>query len=503
MPTDRTGPPKLERVPTGIPGLDTVLHGGFLRGGIFIIEGSPGAGKTILGNHICFNHVAAGGRALYVTLLAENHARMLLHIGQLGFFEETIIPDRLYYISAFRVLEQEGLSAVLTLLRREIHAHAATVLVLDGLSAIEDAAGTRREFKKFVHELQAQAAISDCMMLLLTGASQGAGEHTLVDGVIELQTRLYGRRAERVLQVHKLRGSGYLRGEHSFRISTEGINVYPRTEAMLAHPSVADKVSGSPIPTGIAQLDRMMGGGFPQHSTALLIGPPGVGKTTLGLHFLSGCSRDDPGLLFGFYETPPAIRDKAKVLGLPLDQLIAKGHVEIIWQPTTEGLIDETCGRLLAEAARRGVRRLFIDGLQGFDKLAPDPQRLHHILSAFSSEFRGRGISTLYTAEADLIGPVLGLPLSGLSLQGISCIAEIILVMRYVELRSELHRMLSVLKVRDAEINSALHRFVISRSGIVIDPDSAAAENILAEATRQGGHRGPGGASAAGHGSEE
>ena len=108
------------------------------------------------------------------------------------------------------------------------------------------------------------------------------------------------------------------------------------------------------------------------------------------------------------------------------------------------------------------------------------------IFSAFSSEFRGLGVSTLYTAESDLIGPVLGLPLSGLSLQGVSCIAEIILVARYVELRSRLHRMISVLKVRDSEIDSALHEFTITKNGIVIAPDSATAETILAEAAGQG-----------------
>ena len=81
--------------------------------------------------------------------------------------------------------------------------------------------------------------------------------------------------------------------------------------------------------------------------------------------------------------------------------------------------------------------------------MAPERERLGHIFSAFSSEFRGLGVSTLFTAESDLIGPVLGLPLSGLSLQGVSCIAEIILVTRYVQLRSQLHRMISVLKVRD------------------------------------------------------
>jgi circadian clock protein KaiC len=485
MGTDQTSRPELERMPSGVPGLDTIVRGGFIRGGLFIIQGPPGAGKTILGHQICFGHIRAGGRALYATLLAENHARMLLHIGQLGFFDRTAIPDRLYYISAFRALEEQGLAGVLDMLRREVHARDAGVLIIDGWSAVEEAAASGREYKKFIHELQAQATIADCTVLL-TGVRPIAAEHTLVDGVVELQTKLYGRRAERSLEVHKLRGTGYLRGAHSYRITGDGIVVYPRTEALLGHPSVSDRVTGPAVSTGLAQLDRMMGGGFPHHCTGLLIGPPGIGKTTLGLHFLSQCSAENPGLHFGFYETPATILDKAQALHLPVERLIRQGHVEVIWQPTTEGLLDEICDRLIDAVRRLGIRRLFIDGLQGFDRLAPEPKRLGHIFSAFSSEFRGLGISTLFTAESDLIGPVLGVPLSGLSLQGVSCIAEIILVTRYVELRSRLHRMISVLKVRDAEINSALHEFTIGQTGIVIAADSTSAENILAAAAQQG-----------------
>lgn len=481
----------LERLPSHVPGLDTITRGGFFRGGIFIIQGAPGAGKTILAHQICFGHASAGGRAVYATLLAENHARMVQHVGQLGFFDTGAIPDRLYYISAFRMLEEGGLAGVLDVLRHEIGAHNATVLIIDGWSAAEEAAGSGREFKKFIHELQAQATIADCTVFLLTGVRAVAAEHTLVDGVVELQTRVYGRRAERSLEIHKLRGTGYLRGAHSYRITDDGIVVYPRTEALLAHPSVSDQVTGPVVSTGLNQLDRMMGGGFPHHCNALLIGPPGIGKTTFGLHFLSQCSAENPGLHFGFYETPATILDKAQALHLPVEQHIRQGHVEIMWQPTTEGLVDEICDRLIKAVRRRGIRRLFIDGLQGFQRLAPEPDRLAYIFSGFSSEFRGLGISTVFTSESDLIGPLFGLPLSGLSLQGVSCIAEIILVTRYVEVRSELHRMISVLKVRDAQINSALHEFTIGQTGIVIAPDSATAERILTEAARQGQELGP------------
>ena len=128
---------RLDKIPSGIEGLDVILRGGVFQGGITIVQGNPGAGKTILGNQLCFNHVAAGGRALYVTLLAENHSRMLLHIGALSFFRIEVVADHLSYLSAFPVLEAEGVRGLLNLLRREVRVHKATLLVLDGLVAAE------------------------------------------------------------------------------------------------------------------------------------------------------------------------------------------------------------------------------------------------------------------------------------------------------------------------------------------------------------------------------
>jgi circadian clock protein KaiC len=476
---------RIELLRSGIDGLDSVLNGGFPKGGISIIQGTPGAGKTILGNQLCFHHVSQGGRALYVTLLAENHARMLQHMGQLSFFDAGMIPERLYYISAFGVLEEQELKGLLDLLRREVQARDVSLLVLDGLVSVEETAASSREFKKFIHELQAQATLTDCTMFLLTGAPTKpiSAEHTMVDGVLELRSELYGRRAERDLEVHKMRGIGVIRGRHSMRITNDGVEVYPRLEALLSVPSVRGQISGGSISTGLRELDEITGGGLPCCSTTLLVGAAGVGKTTLGLHFLSQCTPKAPGLLIGFYETPDALVLKAEQLKLPLRKLIDSGVVEVLWQPTTEGVIDQIGHRLLDALRRRHVKRLFIDGIGGFQRLAAESERLGPIFAAFNNEFCSRGVTTIYTAEADVGGGVdVSMPLAGLSLQGVSPVAQNILLMRYVELRSRIHRMISALKVRDHRIEPTMYVYTITGKGIRIDTDADRAEAILLEA---------------------
>src|ERR1051325_8568149 len=145
---------------------------------------------------------------------------------------------------------------------------------------------------------------------------------------------------------------------------------------------------------------------------------------------------------------------------------------------------------MLDAVKRRHVRRLFIDGLEGFERLTTDRERLGHVFAALSNELSALGVTTLYTAEAEAIGPVSGLPLSHVPLQGVSCIAEIILVMRYVELRAHLHRVLAVLKVRDSIIDPAFHRFTITGNGITIEEGADGAEQILTEPDKQNTFRG-------------
>src|ERR1700738_3328685 len=382
----------LDRVPTGIPGLDTVLRGGFLKAGIYIVRGEPGSGKTIFGKQFCFNHAAAGHHAIYVTLLAETHDRMMQHMQTMSFFEPARIPDGLYYVNGFRVLEEDGIKGFINLLRREIRTQNATLLVLDGLIVTEESSGSDPEFRKCILELQAHIAIEGCTALLLTNDRRNTyhPEDTMVDGLIELHDVLFGTQAERELEVRKLRGTDALRGRHSFRITDGGIVVYPRIEALLARPSAVDQWPDERCATGVNQLDAMIGGGIPRGTTTLVLGASGSGKTSLGLHFLSQSSAQDPGLFFGFYETPLRLRVKAAGLGIKLDGLIEQGHLEILWHPPTEDILDALGNRLLDAVRRRRVKRLVIDGLLGFQEIAADrPHRIGRFLTGTAEEPRG------------------------------------------------------------------------------------------------------------------
>lgn len=492
---------EIARMPSHVPGLDAVLCGGFLQGGLYMVQGPPGAGKTVLASQILYGRAAAGACALFITVLGENHGRMLAHLRPMRFFDPSAIPDRVAYVSAYQALEDEGPKGLLTLLRREVLAHKATLLVLDGLSAIEAKVEAGFEMKRFTHELQTLASVADCTMFLLTTSdAASAPERTMVDGLVELRQHPHGARNERRIVVHKLRGSASLEGEHAFRITREGVAVFPRIEALLARPSRGDPPPRARVSSGIASLDVMLGGGIPGATMTALAGPSGAGKTTLALQFLSRCSVDEPGLLLGFYEPPERLRLKAATMGFDLAAAEQQGIVELLWFPIGEHILDELAHRLLDAVQRRGVRRLVIDGVSGFQQAALEPERIVRFWSALSNELRALGVTTVHTLEMpDPVGTDSRVPANE-----ISALAEVIVLMRHVELRSRLHRLMSLFKVREGAFDPRVRTFAIGDAGITVGepftgveavPDTMAREAAAgaSEASPEGNDQGPSG----------
>lgn len=466
----------LDRVPTGIAGLDAVLKGGLFAGTAYIVRGAPGAGKTILANQACFHHVRQGGRALYVTLLAESHGRMLQHMGGLSFFDPAALPDRLAYISGFRILQEAGLPGLLDLLRREVRARRATLLIVDGLLAMGDTAAEDVALRKFIHGLQVHASTQGCLALLLMNGSRSEHhpEHTMVDGLIKLGDERVGDYRQRALEVLKFRGSAFLQGRHAFSITRDGIVLYPRIEALLAGAQ-ATGVRPGRVSLGVPALDAMLGGGMPPDSSTLLLGAPGSGKTTLGMHYMALSSEQEPGLYYGFYETPPEMLANAARIGCDLRGLQERGHLEIQWQPAAEQILDDVGGRLLEAVRRRGVRRLFLDGAGALMQTAVHRDRVSTFMAALSREFRALGVTTLYTAEtANLVGPNLEAPLLG-----VSAAADNMILLRYVELHARLYRLLSILKTRSSGFDTRLREFRVTDRGIELLDTFEGAHAIL------------------------
>ena len=461
-------PPLLQRIPSGVLGLDAVLDGGFLQGGTYIVAGMPGTGKTILGNQICFHHVSQGGRVVYVTLLAETHGRMLAHLRGLAFFSEEPLASALHYVSAYRVLTQEGLKGLLELLRQLIREHRATMLVLDGLVSASASAPNELAFKEFVHELNTLVSVIGCTTFLLTNGHSPKDvhpEHTMVDGLIELTDELIGVRAVRELIVRKFRGSGHLRGRHVFQISQQGITVYPRAEAMLSDPIAIPGEYKTRVPVGVPALDEMLHGGLLRGSATLLMGPSGSGKTLLGLQFLAeGVAKGEPCLYFGFYESPPRLVGKGQGIGLDLLGGVKSGLLEMIWQPPVELVLDALAVNILAAIKRRGVHRLLVDGLMGFKESTVHTERINRFFAAFTNELRALEVTTVFTEEMRMLfGPEVETPVKGLS-----ALVENHLFLRQLEWKGELRRVLAILKTRESGHDPALRELIIGDRGIQI-----------------------------------
>jgi circadian clock protein KaiC len=474
------------RVDTGVPGLDTILNGGLFKGGVYIVEGAPGSGKTILGNQICFHRAGQGDSTIYITLLAESHTRMIAHLRGMDFFRAELIASAIYYISAFKVLEESGLDGLLKSIREATSARKASFVVLDGLVSAEEFAPSPRAFKKFIHELQTISGMTGCTVLLLSSTERSAGfrpEHTMVDGLIELGDTAVGVQSLRHVVVRKMRGTRQLRGRHALEISSAGIKIRPRIETLLDMPEEAD-----PAPRQVAQasfgvigLDAMLRGGLPGGSTTVVLGPSGSGKTMLGLQFLSAGARDDQiGLYLGFYERPPSLIAKGTRLGLGLEAASERGVLHLLWEAPIEGVLDAVVERVLRTVIDHRVTRLCFDGLHGFRHHAEYPERTRAVFSALAHELTRRGVTSLFTLESsDLVGSSIEIPIDG-----VSSLADNIILLRHVELRSQLYRLISILKVRDRAYDGAIREFQITDRGVIVADTFDTAEQILTGTAR-------------------
>lgn len=456
----------IEKISTGVEGLDVLTDGGFLKGSAYIIQGPPGAGKTILANQFCYAHIRQGGRALYMTLLAESSARMLNYVSQMSFFDESVVPGRMEYISGYGTLERDGLPGLLKLIQHELKRHDATAMVLDGTFVAQSGASDQ-EFRSFIHTLQGVAGMTNAVLVMLTHQAREASspEHTMVDGWIEMSHDLVGYRSVQSIHVRKHRGAKILGGKHQLRISQKGIEVFPRIESCIS-PVVPAPHASSAVSTGLEEFDQILGGGLPSESATLVLGPTGSGKTTLGLHFISQASPEAPALMVSFYETPARSLLRAGHLGYQLDAAVEQEWLRMVWLSPPDMIVDEVAHDIVRQATEIKAKRVFVDGIVALRDNILYRERLPYFINGLSLKLREIGATVLYAQENVELEIDTAMPSDELS-----AMVDNVIVFNISRHTHAISRYISIIKMRDRNFDPRTQEYHIGNRGLAFGAD--------------------------------
>ena len=454
------------RVRTGVPGLDVVLSGGLLPGSTAIIQGPPGSGKTVFANQIAFSQLREDKTAVYVTLLAESHTRLLRHLQSLTFYDKSFVGDRIVYLSAFHSVHT-SVSALSDLLQKELIGRRPSLLVVEGITAISDLHGGM-SCREFLHQLQTATEAANCTTLVIsTNLASPSLEDAVVDSVLSLTQSEVGIQPVRELEVIKTRGTPHLSGRHTFVIDDQGVTVFPRIEAVYRMPSQQAPDNDDRLGFGDRQLDAMAGGGVRAGTTTLLLGATGTGKTLLGLSFLAAGLREGQKVAYsGFFESPERLIAAGEGIGLRLNDGVQSGRFHVDWTPPVELYVDAWAARLLRMVRDLQPRRLFIDGLSAIQGGTAHPERVPAFLTALSNQLRALNVTTAIAGE---MHPILDRSVD-VPLPGVSPIVENTILLRYADEGTRFSRRISVLKMRGGGHDNAIREFAISGAGLRLLP---------------------------------
>ncbi|AKQ67117.1 Circadian clock protein KaiC [Myxococcus hansupus] len=463
---------------TGIPSFDTLLGGGIPRRQSLIVAGDPGSGKTVLCSQLAFLAAARGLPVVLATVTSEPHDKLVGELANFDFFKEELLGEKLFVMSVYSSLKQ-GARETRDLIVQTVRRRGAKLLFIDGLRAIRDLWQDEARLREFLYELGIGLAAADCIGLFTTEYPLEKlltlPEATTVDGIVSLSASKQGARRMRRVEVVKLRGRPHIPGAHLMRINGEGVSFIPRLEA-LEPPGVDSQPPSDRASFGLPELDSLMSGGLPRTSATLLAGSMGIGKTLLAAHFaVDGARRGEPALFVSFHDSVASLAARARRIQLDVERFVEEGTVTYLYIPPVEQEADLVMDRVLQEVLRRGVKRLVLDGLTMLEQSIVEPERRPLFLAALAERLRRLGVTTLYTRE---VSKIAGTELD-FSDAPVATLGENLLLLRYVELRGRIHRILSVLKMRDSAYDNDLREFQIADAGVKVLATLRSAEGLL------------------------
>lgn len=457
----------IRRLPTGVEGLDEVLGGGIPEFSFNLIAGAPGCGKTTLAHQIMFSLATPERPTLYFTVLGEPPLKMLRYQQQFPFFDQDLVNHSVRFINLTDETLVGDLDAVLDRIVKEVEAHNPALIFVDSFRSVAMAStalgNAQHHLQRFVQKLGMVMTSWQATTFLIGEYFDEADANpvfTIADGLIWVRQSIMRNSMVRKLEVMKMRGQPSLPGLHTFRITSDGIRVFAPVSTAARERAAPSMPLDERLSMGVPGLDDMMGGGLPRGYSLLIAGPSGSGKSIMAAAFLAeGARVGDAGVMVSFEQHPH--RTHAVVL---MD-LIESGKVGLVHASESGLSINEVLLLILAEIRRLDAKRVVIDSLSGFElAIAPSfkadfRESLAQMVFALAEE----GVTVLMTSELeDRYSDLRFSP------YGTAFMTDAIIVQRYIEVDSQLLRVLAVVKLRASAHSSDLKLFSINDSGIHI-----------------------------------
>lgn len=483
----------MEKLSTGIEGLDTLLYGGLIKGRPYLVQGKTGTGKTTLAIQFLLKGIEEGENGLYISFeeskreLIENMESFGWDISKIRMLN--ILPStsaRKWTIPGLESFKNEDFFDMLSFiesLRIEIEKHDIKRVAIDSLTLFSVFQKEDRDVRREVLMLMNTLLELGCTTILTSEmyTERVWIENVLARGIIVL----YQEGERRYLEIEKMRGQDFIPGKHSLKITSEGIKVFPRL-------ALEDQIEvyENRVCSGVEGLDKMCNGGFLQGDAVLVIGSAGSGKTVLGLQFLNkGARNKEKGLFISLSENASQLRRNARNFGIDLEELEGKGLVKLLYLPPQTADIDEHVDILKREI--KGISRVVVDSISDYETVLPPLER-KEFLASLISIFKRHGITSLLTSESK---DILGSP--SISDEGEAFVVDTIIVLRYVEIESEMRKALNILKMRGSNHDKEIREYTIGEKGIEVmfpfkeyeriftgSPRKVRLEEALAEAFR-------------------
>jgi circadian clock protein KaiC len=467
----------IRKLPSGVPGLDQILGGGVPEFSFNLICGTPGSGKTTLAQQIMFSLSGPDSHAVYFTVVGEPPLKMLRYQQQFTFFDQDRVTESIRFVNLSQEVVDGDLDKIMARIVQEVEATGPGLVFVDSFRTVGRAAGSLEhgdlELQHFVHQLAVRLTAWQATTFLI-GEYQPADVDrdpvfTVADGLLWLHQSVDRNSMVRKMQVMKMRGQAPIPGLHTFRMTEDGIQVFPRVivnaEETRASRPHNKREPGRRLSTGVKGLDEMLGGGVPEGYSVLIAGPSGSGKSVLATEFImEGVRQGEPGVI-AVFEKRPGMRSLTPPGGPAFEKMVRDGQVGIIYSRPLDLSIDEMLYEIIEEIHHYKARRLVIDSLSGFElALAPtfreDFRESLYRMVAVLTEI---GITMMMTAELEDNYTELRF-----SPHGTAFLTDAIIMQRYIELKGRLQRVMTVVKVRGSAHSEDLRLFQISDDGIVV-----------------------------------